>query len=270
MAPLSSQPRVHKWAGSTTGWALMRNGDSDVDTWCLAMKSMCQIMFYNHLATFGTIVKSAKGPQVGWFHNGKGPDVERDSSADTWCPAMQPMCQITFYTHLATFVTIVMSAKGPQVGSCTTGWVLMWNGDSGADTWCLAMETMCQIMFYNHFATFGNIVMSANGPQVGICTTGWALMWIWASGGDTWCPFMGPICQIMFYNHLATFGTIVKSAKGQQVSRFHNGKGSDVERGQCQIMFYNHLATFGTIVKSAKGPQVSQFHNRKGSDVERG
>ena len=42
------------------------------------------IMFYNHLATFGTIYKSAKGPQVGWFHNGMGPetpDVERGQ----WC-----------------------------------------------------------------------------------------------------------------------------------------------------------------------------------------
>ena len=38
---------------------------------------MSQMMFYNHLATFCTIVKSAKGPQVGRFHNGMGPDVER-------------------------------------------------------------------------------------------------------------------------------------------------------------------------------------------------
>ena len=42
---------------------------------------MSQIMFYNHLATFGTIAKSAKGPQVGRFHNGMGPDVERGQ----WC-----------------------------------------------------------------------------------------------------------------------------------------------------------------------------------------
>ena len=59
----------------------MWNGDSGVYSWCPAMKPMCQIMFYNHLATFGTIVKSAKGPQVGRFHNGKVPDVERGQ----WC-----------------------------------------------------------------------------------------------------------------------------------------------------------------------------------------
>ena len=55
----------------------MWNGDSGADTWCPAMEPMSQIMFYNHLATFGNIVKSAKGPQVGRFHNGMGPDVER-------------------------------------------------------------------------------------------------------------------------------------------------------------------------------------------------
>ena len=129
MEPLSCPPSVHKWPvpqrdGSkcrTGTVVLMWNGDSGADTWCPAMETMCQIMFYNHLATFGTIVKSAKGPQVGWFHNGKGPDVERDSSADTWCPAMQPMCQMTFYTHLATFGNIVKSAKGPQMGRFHNG-----------------------------------------------------------------------------------------------------------------------------------------------------
>ena len=81
LAPLSSQPRVHKWAGSTTGWVPLWNRDSGADTWCLALEPMSQIMFYNHLATFGTIVKSAKGPQVGRFHNGMGPVVERGQ----WC-----------------------------------------------------------------------------------------------------------------------------------------------------------------------------------------
>ena len=94
----------------------MWNWHSGADTWCPAMEPMSQIMFYNDLATFGTIVKSVKGPQVGRFHNGMGPDVERHSGADTWWPAMKPMSQIMFYNHLATFGTIVKSAKGPQVG----------------------------------------------------------------------------------------------------------------------------------------------------------
>ena len=59
----------------------MWNGDSGTDTWCPAMEPMSQIMFYNHLATFGTIYKSAKCPQVGRFHNGMGPDVEQGQ----WC-----------------------------------------------------------------------------------------------------------------------------------------------------------------------------------------
>ena len=84
LAPFTSQPRVHKWAGSTTGWVLLWNRGSGADTWCPAMEPMSQIMFFNHLATFGTIYKSAKGPQVGRFHNGMGPVVEPGQ----WCGHM--------------------------------------------------------------------------------------------------------------------------------------------------------------------------------------
>ena len=90
----------------------MWNGDSGVDTWCSAMKRMSQIMFYNHLATFGTIYKSAKGPQVGRFHNGMGPDVERGQWYGHLVSGMEPMSQIMFYNHLETFGTIYKSAKG--------------------------------------------------------------------------------------------------------------------------------------------------------------
>ena len=84
LAPFTSQPRVHKWAGSTTGWVLLWNRDSGADTWCPAMEPMSQIMFFNHLATFGMIDKSAIGPQVGRFHNGMGPVVEPGQ----WCGHM--------------------------------------------------------------------------------------------------------------------------------------------------------------------------------------
>ena len=57
-------------------------------------------------------------------------------------------------------------------------------------------------------------------------------MWNGHNGADTWCPAIEPMSQIMFYYHLATFGSIVKSAKGAQVGRFHNGMGPDVEQGQ--------------------------------------
>ena len=76
LAPFSSEPLVHKWAGSTTGWVLLWNGDSGADTWCPAMNPMAQIMFCNYLATFGMIDESAKNAQVGRFHNGMGLVVE--------------------------------------------------------------------------------------------------------------------------------------------------------------------------------------------------
>ena len=57
LAPFTSQPRVHKWVGSTTGWVLLWNRGSGADIWCPAMEPMSQIMFFNHLATFGTIYK---------------------------------------------------------------------------------------------------------------------------------------------------------------------------------------------------------------------
>ena len=56
-APLSSQQRVPKWAGPTTGWVQLWNGDGGVDTWCPVMEPMSRIIFYNHLASSDTIVK---------------------------------------------------------------------------------------------------------------------------------------------------------------------------------------------------------------------
>ena len=145
-SPFTSQPSVHKWASSTTGWVLMWNGDSGADTWCPAMEPMSQIMFYNHLATFGTIYKSAKGPQVGRFHNGMGPDVERVSGADTWCPAMEPISQIMFYNHLATFGTIYKSAKGPQVGRFHNG----MGPDVERGQWCGHLVSSHETNVSNH------------------------------------------------------------------------------------------------------------------------
>ena len=196
------------------------------------MEPMSPIMFYNHLATFGTIYKSAKGPQVGRFHNGMGPDVERGPLLRThgvrpWNQCLKS-CFIIIWQLLAPFTS---QPRVHKWAGSTTGWVLMWNGDSGADTWCPAME---------------------------------------------------PMSQIMFYNHLATFGTIYKSAKGPQVGRFHNGMGPDVERGpllrthgvrpwnqclkSCFIIIWQLLAPF------TSQPRVHKWagSNVMGPDVERG
>ena len=48
-------------------------------------------VFFNHLATFGTIYKSAIGPQMGRFHNGMGPVVEPAQWCGHMVPAMEPM-----------------------------------------------------------------------------------------------------------------------------------------------------------------------------------
>ena len=123
----------------------------------------------------------------------------------------------------------------------TTGWALLWNRDSGADTWCPAMEPMPQIMFFNHLATLAPFTSQPKVHKWAGSTTGWVLLWNRDSGADTWCPAMEPMSQIMFFNHLATFGTIYKSAKGPQVGRFHNGMGPVVEPGQwCGHMVSGH------------------------------
>ena len=103
-------------------------GHLAADTWCPAMEPMSQIMFYNHLATFGTIYKSAKGPQVGRFHNVMGPDVERwDSGVRPWNQCLKS-CFIIIWQLLAPFTS---QPRVHKWAGSTTGWVLMWNGDSG-------------------------------------------------------------------------------------------------------------------------------------------
>ena len=121
LPPLSSQPRVHKWAGSTTGWVLMWNG-TVVRTPCVRPGNQCLKSCF--IIIWQLLPPLSSQPRVHkWAgsHNGMGPDVERHSGADTWCPAMEPMSQIMFYNHLATFATIVKSAKGPQVGRFHNG-----------------------------------------------------------------------------------------------------------------------------------------------------
>ena len=92
----TSQPRVHKWAGSTTGWVMLWNGDSYADTWCPAMEPMAQIMFFDHLVPLRKIYKSGKGPQVGLFHNRKGPVVKRVQ----WCGHLVSSDETNFSDHV--------------------------------------------------------------------------------------------------------------------------------------------------------------------------
>ena len=176
---------------------------------------------------------SVKGPETGPYHNGMGPFVERYNGADTWCPTMEPMSQIMIFNHLATFGTIYKSTKGPQVGRnhngdgsfCGTGTVV-WT--PGVQPWNQCLKS-CFLIIWQLLAPF------TSQPRVhkwARTTTGWVLLWNGDSGADTWCPTMESMSQIMFFYHLATFGTIYKSAKGPRVGQFHNGMGPVVERGQ--------------------------------------
>ena len=74
-----------------------------------------------HLWTLGTIYKSAKGPQVGRFHNGMGPVVEHGKWCGHLVSSHRPNVSNHFFNHLVTFGTIYKSAKGPQVGRFHNG-----------------------------------------------------------------------------------------------------------------------------------------------------
>ena len=43
----------------------------------------------------------------------------------------------------------------------------MWNPDTGADPKCLAMEPMCQIMFFNQLSTSDTIHKWTLAPDIG-------------------------------------------------------------------------------------------------------
>ena len=70
--PFTSVHWLNKRAGSKTVW----NRDIGEDTKCLAVKPMCQIMFYNQLPTSDTIHKWTMAPEVGRFNIGDLTEVE--------------------------------------------------------------------------------------------------------------------------------------------------------------------------------------------------
>ena len=70
LTPFTSGPWLQKWAGSTSVPSQMWNPDTGTDTKCPDMEPICQIMFYNQLATSDTIHKGTVAPEVGQFHIG--------------------------------------------------------------------------------------------------------------------------------------------------------------------------------------------------------
>ena len=77
------------------------------------------------------------------------------------------MCQILFYNHLP-LLTPFTSGPWFQKWACSTSVPSgMWNADTGADSKCLAMEPMCQIMFCKQLPTSDNIHKLTLVPEVG-------------------------------------------------------------------------------------------------------
>ena len=81
-----------------------------------------------------------------------------DTGVDTKCPAMKPMCQIIFYNQLPTSDTIHKWTLAPEVSLFHIGALMDVKPDTWADSKCLAMEPMCQIMFCNQLPTSDTII----------------------------------------------------------------------------------------------------------------
>ena len=134
----------------------------------------------------------------------------------------------------------------------------MWNLETGADTKYPAMKPMCQIQFYNQLPTSDTILKWTLVSEVGQFHMVASTMWNPDTGADTKYLAMKPMCQIMFYNQLATSDIIHKWTLAPEVGRLHNK--CPAMEPMCQIMFYNQLPTSDTIHKWTMAPEVGWFH----------
>ena len=107
----------------------------------------------------------------------------------------------------------------------------MWNPDTGADTKCPAMEPICEIMFYNKLPTSDTIHKWTLAPEVGRFHTGALTDVEHGHWGGTNYLAMKKMCQIMFYNQLASSDTIYKWTLVPEVGWFHIGALTDVKPG---------------------------------------
>ena len=118
----------------------MWNPATGVDRNCLAMEPMHQIMFLNQMPL------------------GQTPCVQPWN----WCVKS---CFIINCQLLIPFT----SGLSLQKWACSTSvHSPMWNPDTGTDKKFLAMEPMCQIMFYNQLPTSDTIHKWTLAPEVGL------------------------------------------------------------------------------------------------------
>ena len=109
-----------------------------------------------------------------------------DTGADTKSPAMERMCQIMFYNQLQTSDAIHKWTLAAEGSSSISVLSPMYNPNTGADTKCLAMEPMCQIMFNNQLPTSDtNIHKWTLSPDGSYSTLVSLSMWNADTGADT-------------------------------------------------------------------------------------
>ena len=129
---------------------------------------MCQMVFYNQLPTSDTIHKCTGPPEVGRIHIGALTDVE---PGHRWTPSVRTWNRCVKSCFIINCQLLIQFTSGPWLqkwAGSTSVTPLMWNLDTGAYTKSPAMETMCQIMFYNQFPTSDTIHKWTLATEVGL------------------------------------------------------------------------------------------------------
>ena len=159
----------------------------------------------------------------------------------------------------------------------------IWNPDIWADTKCPAMESMCQIMFYNQLPISDTIHKWTLAPEMGrfhidaltdVIPGHWGghqVAWPWNRCVKS-CFII--ICQLL--TPFACVPWLQKWAGSTSVpSKMCNpDTGVDTKypamEPMCQIMSYNQLLTSEFIHKFTMAPEVGRFHIGALNDVEPG
>ena len=151
----------------------------------------------------------------------------------------------------------------------------MWNTDTGVNNKCPAMERMCQIIFYNQFATSDTIHKWTLTIEVAVSTLVPSPMW----NPDTRCVKCVKSCFVINCQLLTPFtsGHWLQKWEGSTSVPspiWNPDTGADSKcpamEPMCQIIFYNQLPTSDTIHKWTLAPEVGMFHIGGLTDVELG
>ena len=194
----------------------------------------------------------------------------------------EPMCQMVFYNQLPTSDTIHKYTLAVEVGRFHIGALT----DVKPGNWGGHQVPGHETDMSNHvFINWKLLIPFTSGPWLQKWAGSTSVLsptWNPATGADTKCPAMKPICQIMFYNQLVTSDTIHKWTLAPEVGRLHIGALTDLKPGHLgrhQVfghgtdvsnLFYNQLPTSDTIHKWTLAPEVGPFHIDAPTNVEPG